>query len=280
VVQITIVQEQPVKYLLTCLVFIISTSAAAQTYTVGVEPDNFQPHFGFDEQGHYSGFARDLLDQFAQYAGITLEYKPLPVADLAPALAKGTIDFKYPDNPKWNHPDSIADKMTYSAPAVEYVDGVLVAPRRKGKGIEHLKRLAVVEGWTPRGYQEKIDTKQILLMKNKSLPDMIREALLKNSDGAYYNVVVALYYINNIRARPSVLVFDPDLPYVRSTYHLSTVKYPELIQQFDSFLTEHKADVEALKDKYQIEAHINSEYFGLEQWKIDYLKRQKAKNAE
>lgn len=268
------------KYLITCLVFIFSTSVAAQTYTVGVEPDNFQPHFGFDEQGHYSGFARELLDQFADDAGITLVYKPLPVADLAPALADGTIDFKYPDNPNWQHPESIANQMSYSLPAVEYVDGVLVAPRRKGRGIEHLKRLAVVDGWTPRGYEDKIKASQIQFIYSGSLPEMIRQTLLKESDGAYYNIVVALHYINNVRAKPSVLVFDPDLPYVRSTYHLSSVSYPELILRFDAFLNDHKADVAALKDRYQIEAHIGSEYFGLEQWKIDYLKRQKAKKGE
>lgn len=265
------------KRILTCIALLFSSYAAAQTYTVGVEKDNFMPHFGFDEQGQYSGFARDVLDLFAEHAGIDFVYEPLPVADLVPALAQDKIDFKYPDNPKWTHPESIADAMHYSQPVVEYVDGVLVSPRRKGLGLDHLKRLAAVEGWTPRGYQEKIDASQILLVRNESLPEMIREALLKNSDGAYYNVVVALHYINNIRARPSVLVFDPDLPYIRSNFRLSTLKYPELIERFDDFLIEYQSEIEALKADYQIEAHINSEYLGLEQWKIDFLKRQKAK---
>lgn len=202
------------------------------------------------------------------------------IAGMGAALSEGKIDFKYPDNPKWTHPDNIADAMHYSQPVVDYVDGVLVAPRRKGKGLDHLKRLAVVNGWTPRGYQEKIDSSQILLMRSESLPKMIRQALLKNSDGAYYNVVVALNYINNIRARPDVLVFDPDLPYIRSTFRLSTLKYPELIERFDDFLTERQAEVEALKAKYQIEANIDSEYLGIEQWKVDFLKRQKAKKAD
>lgn len=267
------------KYILTCMALLFSAYASAQTYTVGVEQDDFMPHYGFNEQGQYSGYARDLLDMFAEYAGIDLVYEGMPVADLVPALAEGTIDFKYPDNPKWNRPDNIANAMHFSEPAVEYVDGVLVAPRSKGQGLENLKRLAVVKGWTPRGYQKAIDSSQITLILNNSLSEMIRETLLKNSDGAYYNVVVALYYINNIRARPDVLVFDPDLPFVRSTYRLSTLKHPELIDRFDDFLTEHQAEVEALKAKYQIEANIDSEYLGIEQWKVDFLKRQKAKKA-
>lgn len=268
------------KRILTCMVLLFSSCAAAQTYTVGVEQDPFMPHFGLDEQGQYSGFARDVLDLFAEHVDIELVYKPLPVEDLVPALAEGEIDFKYPDNPKWTHPDSIAEAMHYSQPVVEYVDGVLVSPRRKGRGLENLKRLAVVEGWTPRGYQEKIDASQILLVRSESLPEMIRQALLKNSDGAYYNVVVALHYINNIRARPSVLVFDPDLPFIRSNFRLSTLEYPELIGQFDDFLVEYQAEIDALKAEYKIEANINSEYLGLEQWKIDFLKRQKEKKSD
>lgn len=267
------------NYLFASLVFVFSTAVAAETYTVGVEKSDFMPHFGVDEQGRFSGFARELLDMFAQYADIELEYRPMPVADLVPALADGDIDFKYPDNPKWNRPQSIADKMSFSEPAVEYVDGVLVSPRRKGRGIDDLKRLAVVEGWTPRGYQERINASKIRLVRNEDLPEMIRQALLKNSDGAYYNIVVALHYINNVRARPNVLVFDPDLPYIRSTYRLSSISQPGLIERFDDFLEEHRDQVETLKNKYRIEAHIDSEYFGLEQWKIDFLKRQKAKET-
>lgn len=216
---------------------------------------------------------------FAEHADIDLVYERLPVADLVPALADGQIDFKYPDNPQWTHPDTIADAMHYSQPVVEYVDGVLVSPRRKGRGLDHLKRLAAVDGWIPRGYQEKIDASQILLVRSESLPEMIRQALLKNSDGAYYNVVVALHYINNIRARPSVLVFDPDLPCIRSNFRLSTLEHPELLARFDDFLTKYQTEIETLKSEYQIEANINSEYLGLEQWKIDFLKRQKEREA-
>lgn len=47
------------KHILTCMALLFSSFAAAQTYVVGVEQDNFMPRYGFDEQGQYSGFARD-----------------------------------------------------------------------------------------------------------------------------------------------------------------------------------------------------------------------------
>lgn len=267
------------KHILACLLFALSAHVAAQTYVVGVEKGSFMPHYGVDEQGQYRGFARELLDLFAQYAGVTFTYKPLPVDQLVPALAEGKVDFKYPDHPDWAHSAKTADRMSYSQPIVEYVDGTLVTPRRVGQALDHLKRLGLVEGWTARGYQEKIEASQILVVPSDSLPEMIRQALLKNSDGVYYNVVVALHYINNVRARPGVLVFDPTLPHTRSAYRLSTIRHAELLQRFDSFLTERQEEIAALKDKYQVEANIGSEYFGMEQWKVDFLKRQKAKDA-
>ncbi|MNG41216.1 hypothetical protein D3C84_1302510 [compost metagenome] len=47
--------------------------------------------------------------------------------------------------------------------------------------------------------------------------------------------------------------------------------------RFDRFLAEHRQEVDALKARYQVEANLDSEFLGMEQWKIDFLKRQKEK---
>lgn len=263
-----------------CLLFAWTAQANAQTYVVGVEQGNFLPHYGVDEQGQYNGFARELLDLFAEHAGVTFTYKPLPVDELMPALVEGEVDFKYPDHPDWARSAKTEDRISYSRPIVEYVDGVLVSPRRLGLDGDHLKRIGLVDGWTARGYEEKIEASQILPVPSDSLPEMIHQALLKNSDGAYYNVVVALHHINNVRVRPGVLVFDPNLPHTRNSYRLSTIRHGDLLPRFDSFLDERHEQVAAIKAKHRVEANIGTEYFGMEQWKVDFLKRQKAKNTQ
>lgn len=252
---------------------------AQQTYVVGVEAASFLPHYSVDAEGNYKGFARDLLDMFAEQIGVRLAYKPLPADGLLPALLEGEVDFKYPDNPNWAAPAKADYQLYYSQPAVDIVDGVMVAPRRVGLGLEQLRRLAVVDGWTPWGYEARIKTNQMLLVSSDDLPHMMRQALLKDADGAYYNIVVATYYLDNIRAKPGALVFDPDLPHTRSTYNLSSIKHPELMQRFDQFLSARQTDIAALKAKYRVEGNLSSEYVGLEQWKIDFLERQKAKKA-
>ncbi|QRY82301.1 transporter substrate-binding domain-containing protein [Pseudomonas sp. PDNC002] len=259
------------------LASILSTGALAQTYVVGVENLPFAPHYSTDAQGNYQGFARDVLDLFASSSGISLEYRPLPVDALLPALLSGEVDLKYPDNPDWAPEQKAGKTLRYSQPVTQYVDGVLVAPERLGQGIGALKRLALVEGWTPRGYEAPIQGGQISLAPSADLRQMMHAALKKQADGVYFNVVVATYYLDNIRAKPGALVFDPSLPHTRSAFHLSTVKQGELIQRFDRFLVDHAKEVAALKAKYGVEASLDSEHLGVEQWKVDFLERQKAK---
>ncbi|WP_325436724.1 substrate-binding periplasmic protein [Pseudomonas nitroreducens] len=256
---------------------VISAPVVAQTYVVGVENLPFAPHYSTDAQGNYQGFARDVLDLFASSSGISLEYRPLPVDALLPALLSGEVDLKYPDNPDWAPEQKAGQTLRYSQPVTQYVDGVLVAPERLGQGIGALKRLALVEGWTPRGYEAPIQAGQISLAPSADLRQMVHAALKKQADGAYFNVVVATYYLDNIRAKPGALVFDPSLPHTRSTFRLSTVKQGELIQRFDRFLVDHAKEVAALKAKYGVEASLDSEHLGVEQWKVDFLERQKAK---
>ncbi|WP_217475008.1 substrate-binding periplasmic protein [Stutzerimonas stutzeri] len=257
----------------------VTTALAEQSYVIGVEQADFLPHYSGDSQGNYRGFARDLLDQFTAHAGVRLTLRVMPVDALLPALLAGQIDAKYPDNPSWSVQAKSAQQVHYSQPVVNYVDGVMVAPRRVGLGIDGLRRLAVVDGWTPRGYEDRIRANQMQMVSSNSLPRMVRQALLKDTDGGYYNVVVAAYYLNNLRAKPGVLVFDPDLPHTRGTFHLSSIEHSDLIERFDRFLTEQRAEVAALKDKHQVEANLSSDYIGMEQWKVDFLERQKRKHA-
>lgn len=257
--------------------FLAVNGAWAQTYVIGVERQAFQPHYWIGDQGEYQGFARELLDLFARDAGLDIQYQVLPVNQLTQHLLNGSIDFKYPDNANWAGELKSGKAIAYSQPVVQYVDGVLVPPKRQGDGIEQLQRLAVVDGWTPWTYQDRIDAGQTQVVRSADLGQMIKQAMKQQADGAYYNVVVATYYLDNIRARPGALVFDPKLPHSRGTFNLSSLRYPELIARFDRFLAERRPEVEALKARYQVEANLDSEYLGLEQWKIDFLKRQKEK---
>ncbi|WP_374761348.1 substrate-binding periplasmic protein [Pseudomonas sp. sp1636] len=255
------------------------TSSQAESYVIGVEDMAFAPHYRIDQQGRYQGFARELFDLFATHSGVQLSYRVLPVTRLLPALLQDEVDFKYPDSSHWGQAQKAGTQLHYSQAVVGYVDGVLVAPQRQGQPIGRLKRLGMVNGWTPGGYQARIDGGEIQLSYSEDLRKMIHQVLKKDADGAYFNVVVATHYLDNIRARPGALVFDAKLPHTRGSFHLSSRKHPELIRRFDRFLLERRTEVAALKDRYRVEANLDSQYLGLEQWKVDFLERQKARET-
>ncbi|WP_372874243.1 substrate-binding periplasmic protein [Pseudomonas sp.] len=259
------------------LALLFASAVSAESYVIGVENLPFAPHYSIDQQGRYQGFARELFDRFASHSGVQLSYLPLPASRLLAALLEGEVDFKYPDSGNWAQAQKADKALHYSQAVVAYVDGVLVAPKHQGHAIEQLKRLGMVSGWTPWGYQQGIEAGQIQLTYSDDLRTLIRQTLKQDTDGAYFNVVVATHYLDNIRARPGALVFDPKLPHTRGNFHLSTLRHRQLLQRFDRFLLECQEEVDALKDKYRVEANLDSEYMGVEQWKLDFLKRQKAK---
>lgn len=263
-----------------CALFasLLSCAANAESYVVGVEKAQFLPYYTVDAQGQYSGYARELLDLFGANAGITFVYRPIAIQGLLGELISGGVDFKYPDNAAWGKSAREGKNISYSAATVDYIDGVLVAPAQHGKGLEQLKRLAVVKGWTPQQYTTAIADGQISKVDSDNLMTMIRSAVKKQTDGVYYNVEVALYALNNSGKYLNTLQFDADLPYNRGSFYLSTIHQAPVLKRFDQFLLEHKTEVDALKAKYRVEENINSEFVGLEQWKIDFIKRQRAKD--
>ncbi len=54
----------------------------------------------------------------------------------------------------------------------------------------------------------------------------------------------------------NALVFDPDIPHTRSYRHLSSFKYPEVIDEFNIFLKKHSTIIKNLKLKYKVEDEI------------------------
>ncbi|WP_017937910.1 substrate-binding periplasmic protein [Zestomonas thermotolerans] len=261
------------------LASLLPVVAHAESYVVGVERADFEPYFSLNEQGQYQGFARELLDTFAREAGIELRYRAVAPAGLLGELLEGRVDLKYPDSPTWAVQAKAGQRLSYSAATADFIDGVLVAPLQQGKGLRQLRRLAVVEGWTPEQYRDAIAAGTLQQVSAASLREMIHSTLKRRADGGYYNVEVAIYALNHRSSSPNALVFDPTLPYQRGTYHLSTIRHPQLIERFDRFLAEHAPVVAALKARYRVEENINSEFLGMEQWKIDHIQRQRARQG-
>ncbi len=229
--------------------------AQAGTYVVGVENIEYFPQYSWDGKS-YSGFARDLLDAFAKDKGHSFEYRALPVSRLFQDFTEGKLDLKYPDNPLWSSDMKAGKSVVYSQPVVAYIDGVNVAPARKGLGADAVKTLGLVRGFTAWDWMDRIKAGSVTLQENSTFPGLVGQALMGRVDGAYANVAVVAWTLEQ-QGKSGGLVFDPALPHSRSNYHLSSIKHPALVAEFNDWMAANAAKVAELKAKYQVERGVN-----------------------
>jgi ABC-type amino acid transport substrate-binding protein len=239
--------------LLTALFAFSAYAKEDKVYTIGVERIHYLPYYTY-EGAEYSGYARDLFDMFAEHAGVSFEYKILPVERLFDNFLnkKDRLDFKFPDNPMWRQDLKKGKKVTYSKSIAPYIDGVMVRPKNIGKGKKALKVLGTARGFTPWDYLGDLKKGKMRKQENNSFTGLIKQAIAGRVDGAYINIAVATYQLKHVLHKTGSLIFDNSLPHTNSHYLLSSIQHPEMIKKFDQFLKEKASDIAVLKQKYGI----------------------------
>ncbi|WP_256080612.1 hypothetical protein [Massilia sp. YIM B04103] len=228
-------------------------AAPAKRFTVGVENLQYYPLHTVDGANRYRGFARDVLDAFASQHGYAFEYVPLPINRLYTRfLRERTLDFKYPDHPKWREDLRHGLKLSYSNVVVSTEEGAMVLPRHRGRPLSEVRSMGTVLGFTPWPYRQAIDSKAIAISTSNSFDGLLRHALADHIDVVYMNVDVANYLLAEELKAPGGLIFDPALPHARSDFRLSTLQHPEVVEQFSQFLQREQGLVQKLRQKYRI----------------------------
>ena len=231
------------------LMLSMSPLTSAQEFTVGVEDLDYFPLYAYKD-GAYKGLAREILDKFAEKKGHKFKYKPFPVIRLTSYFVEGKVDLKFPDNAFWASDVKKGKDVKYSGPVVEYTDGVMVLPGKVNLGVEKLLKLGIVRGFTPWDYMGLLKSGAVTSKEASSLQSLIQQTLHGRVDGAYFNVQVASYYLKNELKQPGSLVFDDSLPHTTSTYTLSSIEHPGLIEEFSQFLIDEAGWVTDVTRKY------------------------------
>ncbi|MCX4025742.1 transporter substrate-binding domain-containing protein [Endozoicomonas sp. SM1973] len=230
----------------------VTTLTCANSFTVGVEDIDYYPFYRYKNK-EYSGAAYDILEAFAKKNNYTFTYKGMPITRLLKSYLNGEVDFKFPDNIYWGQQDKKNYSVTYSQPVLKFIDGGLVKPENKGKGIEWLKRLGTLRGFTAWDYLDLIKAKKISLRGVSSLDSLIKQVVSDRLDAAYFNVHVASYYLKHELNKEGVVIFDESLPHTKSNYHLSSIKHAKIINQFNQFLLEEQTSIKKIIEKYELD---------------------------
>jgi polar amino acid transport system substrate-binding protein len=237
--------------LMASVLLIGSMQVSAKNYVIGVESLNYYPLY-LGRGNTYTGYARELLDSFGKANGHTFTFKPLPVKRLLSEFLAGNLDFKYPANNKWAANAKKGHNISYSDSTVEYIDGLMTNKSNANLSVDKLKSIATLRGFTPWVYMDDIGRGSLKLSEIDTLKSLVSMGGSNRVQGIYVNVVVARYYMKNKLKTPDVLTFNSDLPHARDHFLLASIRHPEVVAELNDFLTNNKALVDGLKDKYQV----------------------------
>lgn len=245
-----------------CLaVLLLSCAGAASAkppLVIGVESLYYMPVATY-ENGVYKGFARELFDAFAKDRGYEVEYRALPVPRLYASFFAGQLDFKFPDNAYWKQSQRAGLNIHYSDPVAAFVDGTCVLPERRGARPEEILRLGTMGGFTPWAWLDRIKAGKPSLSENTQLEALVRQALAGRVDAVYASVAVINYQLDHVLKQPGALVFGPGLPHTLDNYHLSTLRHPAILAEFNEWMRTNRDRVAALKKKYGVEKGVKAD---------------------
>lgn len=237
------------KYIALALLAAVSITAQAGSYTVGVEGHNYLPISSADG-GNYKGYARDLLDAFAEKYGHTFTYKPMPVNRLLDEfIGAKSVDFKFPDNAYWAADAKKGVTITYSKGVVAVTEGAMVLPASKGKPVTSL---ATMRGFTPFPFLDAIKSKKVTVSEANTTDAVISMVEAGRASAGYLGVLSAVYTMEEVLKKPGMLEYDSSAPHSVSDFSLATLKHIDVIKQMDEFLVKEKDTVARLKAKYKI----------------------------
>lgn len=226
--------------------------AYADSFVVGVEDLHYYPYYNFTDKADNSSFAKALLDEFAKDNNHQITYLPLPIKQFPKWLHEENIDFKFPDNERWQERSNIHHlKIVFSDDVVGMTAGTLVLAKNKNTDATKFKNVGIVTGFSPTLWLEKISQGKVSLFEDPS-PRILVQYLVKGLvDGLIIDLAVANNELQKLQIDEQI-VFSENIPQEIYAYKLSTVKHPEILQQFNQWQVHNREFIQGLKDQFSI----------------------------
>lgn len=225
-----------------------------QKFVLGVEDLHYFPLFDF--KNAHDTFTTELFSEFGEQYGYQFEYYPMPVKRFGMWLFEQDIDLKFPDNSRWNESEEVnrlSKNITYSKPILHLVAGTITF-NEKIKKKEDVKVLGTLLGFYPTKWIDEIKSGDVVLYESSSTLMLIQQLIRGQLDAIDIEPSVVNYYLNKIRQNEQALI-NRNIDYEVYSYHLSSLKHPYLIKDFDEFLVKNSDFVQYLIEKYEIVDH-------------------------
>lgn len=234
----------------TALCLILSCNVFAAEFVLGVESSAYYPHFDFQRDA--PGLTRDLFDRFAADEGHHIVYLPLPIKRFSLWLFEENIDFKYPDNVRWQpllHTHNI--KVYFSHDVISLISSISVLEKNRHKGPDFIRHLGTITGFQNTLWMSRIRSGQVKLVEDPSPTVLVNQLLHGIVDGLDIDYSVIQHQLVKLNSEEKV-VRSPSLPQQQYAFQLSTLKHPDIILQFNKWLKRNQPFIRELREKYGI----------------------------
>lgn len=231
----------------------VSSLLQAKEYLIGVEDIGYYPLYDFTSKDlNNESFTQELLSTFFSLHGYKIKFVALPIKRFNKWYVEDAIDFKFPDNPRWRKDKSEKLDVTYSQPVLDLIAGSYVLKKNKKMLRKDVKRLGTIYGFHPTFWFDRVQNNTLDLIEDSSSISIVKHLLRGNVEAINIDSNVINYNLKLLQQDKDAVVLNEGIMHGRFSFYFSTINYPEIIQQFDEFLTTHQEAITELKTKYGI----------------------------
>lgn len=247
--------QLPTLSLLSLLIF-CSLSAKAKEFVIGVEAISYYPLYDFSATDiDRPSFTKDILTAFFESHNYSYRFLALPIKRFDKWYAEKNIDFKFPDNIRWREDNKL--NITFSKAVIKLMAGTYVLKSNKLLPRNKIKRMGTILGFFPTLWLDEIKAEKVVLIEDASPYSIVKHMLYNNIDSTNIDSNVIRHNLALLN-REGEIVLNTTIRHESFSYHLSSIRYPNIIEEFNAFLKKNAALVKSLKFKYNIIEDFNS----------------------
>lgn len=236
--------------LVTIFFLCMGYSSHAAEFIIGVEDIAYYPYYDFTTED--PTFSKDLLDKFAKDSGHKITYLPLPIKQFPKWLFEENIDFKFPDNKRWQVAwDTRNVGIYFSDDVVKMTAGTVILSKNQGEKRDYFTNIGTITGFIPTQWLEEIKQGKVHIIEDSSPKVLVNQLIHNIVDGLDLDLAVANHHLHELQLQEE-LVLSQNTGRQIFSHQLSSVKYPLIIEQFNRWLTKNRAFINKLKQQYGI----------------------------
>lgn len=157
-----------------------------------------------------------------------------------------------PDNERWQEEPLNQDRKLYFSDDILLMNaGTLVLKKNKNQPESFIRNVGTITGFYPTLWKEQIAQGKVKIIEDTSPKILVKQLVTGIVDGLDIDLAVANYHLQELNLDEKVVI-SPNASRQVYAYKISTFKYPELIQEFNLWLSKNGKFIRQIKQRYDI----------------------------